>query len=366
MKTTHPGYRLPTIAHTTPRLYAGLRNTTDRIAAYRCGVWFASMLGAPWAQRAAAEMEFNAIQSEGTNTAGGYLVPDEVIDQIVTIRERYGVFRKHARIIPTKSDHTSVPRRVSGLTAYAAAEGAAGTESTAGLSNIGITPKKWIVLTAATKELDEDAISNFGDWLIGEIAYAFAKAEDEAGFVGDGGSTYNGILGLKGALQAGCIQTQGTGNTWGAITITDINNMMAKVIDLDSVRDPAFYCSKAFFHGVLERVAHAAGVECGLIVVNGEVMYHYSGYPVRFTHSMPRSTAVSTICCFFGDLAVTSLLADRRAVTITKSTDAVINGRSLFETDELGIRGTERVDIVNHEVGTASACGSMAALQTGS
>jgi HK97 family phage major capsid protein len=57
-----------------------------------------------------------------------------------------------------------------------------------------------MVLTTVSNELNEDAFVNLADDVAGEIAYAFAKKEDECGFVGDGTSTYGGIEGVASKL----------------------------------------------------------------------------------------------------------------------------------------------------------------------
>ena len=57
------------------------------------------------------------------------------------------------------------------------------------------------MLTKYSNELNEDAVLNIGDDLAGEIAYAFALKEDQCGFLGDGTSTYGGIVGVTTALR---------------------------------------------------------------------------------------------------------------------------------------------------------------------
>jgi HK97 family phage major capsid protein len=49
-------------------------------------------------------------------------------------------------------------------------------------------------------EIAEDAVIAIADWLVGEIAYAFASKEDDCGFNGDGTSTYGGMRGISADL----------------------------------------------------------------------------------------------------------------------------------------------------------------------
>jgi HK97 family phage major capsid protein len=50
---------------------------------------------------------------------------------------------------------------------------------------------------------------------------------------------------------------------------------------------------------------------------------------------------------------------DRRSVSIRRSDERY------FETDQIGVMGTERVDIVVHDIGTASVAGPLVALKMG-
>jgi len=66
---------------------------------------------------------------------------------------------------------------------------------------------------------------------------------------------------------------------------------------------------------------------------------------------MPRTSSTNQICCLFGNLALASRLGDRRHTTIHLSEHAL----NAFEQDEIVIRGTERFDIVVHDVGDCTA-----------
>ena len=62
---------------------------------------------------------------------------------------------------------------------------------------------------------------------------------------------------------------------------------------------------------------------------------------------MPKVSATSQVCCLFGNLRLAARLGDRRITTIQMSEHAL----NAFEQDEVVIRGTERFDIVVHDVG---------------
>jgi HK97 family phage major capsid protein len=355
--------------------FGSLRNAKTAESAYRFGVFAAAVAGNQWAQRQVAKPELfgsdwrtNALQSEGVNTDGGYNVPEEFDPEMIDLREKFGVFRRECRIVPMIRDTKTVGRRVSGLTAFPAAEGVAGTVSTMKMDRVKLTAQKWLILATITKELNEDSAVNEGDRAMGEIAYGFAVTEDNSGFNGDGTGTFSGILGLKNALGASCKVTQGTSNTWATQVLSDINNLMSKLPDFTQVMNPAFYCNKAYYDQVLSRLAMAAGGVTSYEIVNGIVQGRFFGFPVHFVSSMPRASVTTGICLYFGDLGAAAKFGDRRQTRIEMSDSATVGGVSMFETDEIAIKGSERFDIVVHERGTSTAAdagGPMNALITG-
>src|SRR5690606_16201580 len=86
----------------------------------------------------------------------------------------------------------------------------------------------------------------------------------------------------------------------------------------------------------------------------------FLGYSVEVSQVLPTSTATNTIACLFGNLRMAAMLADRRQTSIAFSEH--LN----FAEDELAIRGTERLDIVVHDAGTASAAGPIVGVKTSS
>jgi hypothetical protein len=99
-------------------------------------------------------------------------------------------------VVPMGSDTLNWPRRTGGLTAFFTGENQAVTESQAAWDNVNLTAKKCAVLTRMSTEIEQDAVVAIADWLVGEMAYAFASKEDDCGFNGDGTSTYGGMRGL--------------------------------------------------------------------------------------------------------------------------------------------------------------------------
>lgn len=301
--------------------------------------------------------------SEGVNAAGGYLVPPEFDATLIDLREKYGVFRQNAHLSTMRSDTKTQPRRTSGLTAYFVGEGATITDSTKGWDQVGLTAKKLAVLAFYSSEVDEDSVIELGNDFAKEIAYAFAKKEDECGFIGDGTSTYGRIRGVAAALRAvdvtiGNIKglTVAAGNTFAEFILTDFTTCMGTLPQYADDDNTAWYCHKTFWHTVMERLQLAAGGVTAAEIAAGQRTPRFMGYPVRICQAMPHTDVNSQVACLFGDLDLAALYGDRRQTTIALSTDLK------FDSDQIAIRGTERFDINVHDVGDTTVAGPIVGL----
>src|SRR5258708_1168167 len=76
---------------------------------------------------------------ESIGSTGGYLVPADLANAILDIRDMYGAFRRRARIVPMASDNTMVPRRIGGTSAFFIGEGTTAQETNASLDQISLT-----------------------------------------------------------------------------------------------------------------------------------------------------------------------------------------------------------------------------------
>jgi len=300
------------------------------------------------------------VQTEGTNWNGGVLVLDQFDSDFIRLVEAFGVFRQFARVVPMASDVMVRDRRTGGLTAYAVGEDSAGTESTMTFDQITLTAKKWMVLATMSSELNEDAIISIADQLMTEIAYAFANKEDDAGFNGDGTSTYNGMVGLTNAFvnltstvadRAG--QVVGTGNLWTELVLLDFNKVVGLLPEYADTPNVRWYMHKTFWGQVAQTLAYAAGGNTTTDISAG-MSPTFLGYPVQTSQVLPKVAANDSIVCFLGDLNLAADLGDRRGTTVAFSDVAYVNSKSMFERDSIAVKATTRYDINVHDVGNQS------------
>ena len=328
--------------------------------AYATGQWCLATIGKNERSRNwCREHGIMAAHSEGVNTAGGFLVPDFFESAIIRIVESFGVFRANGYVYPMGSDTTKTPRRSSGFTVYYVGENTAITASDMAFTQVQLVARKPAILTQVSSELNEDEVVGLASLMATEFGYALAVAEDNAGFNGDGTSTYGGIVGLKNALAAGSKSTAATGNTsFATLDLADFHAAKALMPEFVGIQ-PKWYISSQGFAASMEMLQVAAGGNTVSDVASGGKPM-FLGSPVVKSQVLPTTLAaqVSTIVAYYGDLAMATTMGTRRAMRI----DA--DSSYYFNQDAIAVRCTERYDIVVHEPGTASVAGPIVALVT--
>lgn len=350
------------LGFSTPKHFKG---PDAKLDAYKSGQWILAAKGSAKAKQWCHDHGVQILsQNEGTNTAGGYLVNPEMSSVIIDLREQYGVFRRNCQRMPMSSDTLTMNRRVGGLTAYFKAEEAAYTDSSKSWNQVQLAAKKLTALTYWSKELDDDAIISMADDLASEIAYAFALKEDQCGFVGDGTSTYSGILGVVNRLAtgsyAGSVYTAATGHTaYSTLTLADFHGLTG-TLPLYAQPGAKFYCSNVAWANSMERLAYAGGGNTRSDI-GGSMGPTFLGYPVEIVQVMNTTTTAQTSTTgiiLFGNLAQAAVMGTRRELAID------ISDQVAWTTDQIAIKGSQRFDINVHDTGSASAAGPIVALAT--
>lgn len=366
--------RIPASARRTGVLKA-FKGPHAEERAYRAGLWARVMLfkderAAQKAMSLGMGLELRNAMSTTSNADGGFLVPDELSQAIIDLRETYGVFRQNCRVWPMGSDTLMIPRRAGGVTVGALGENPASapSSSTPTFNMVQLVAKKCGGLSILSSEIAEDAVIDLADWIANEWAYAFALFEDQCGFIGDGTSTYLGIRGLMNLLTEANVATYAgavtvataTHNLFSEIDVTDIAKLMAALPQYAKM-NAKFYCSSVFNEMVFGRLKATAGGNT-VQTLQGTTGENYLGYPIVISQVLPAGVGTdydALPMVLFGDLSRSSSLGDRRQVRIFPS------AHRYMELDQIGILATERIDIVNHDLGDGTTAGPIVAL-TGS
>ena len=289
---------------------------------YKGSFWNAMRVKAPMPS------VLNALQ-EGTDSEGGYLVPDEFERTLVEALEEENVFRTLAHVIKTSSGDRKIPVVASKGSASWVDEEGAYQESDDAFSQVSIGAYKLGTMIKVSEELLADSVFDLEAYISKEFARRIGAREEESFFNGDGKGKPLGILAAAGGAEVGVTAASAT-----AITADE-------VIDL-------FYSLKAPYRKNAVWVLNDATVKQirKLKDSTGQYLWQPSlvagtpdtilGRPVKTSAFMPTAAAgAKTI--LFGDLSY-YWIGDRQGVTFKR-----LNER-YADMGQVGFLASKRVD----------------------
>lgn len=153
----------------------------------------------------------------GTDSEGGYLVPDEFERTLVEALEEENIFRSLANVISTSSGDRKIPVVASKGTASWVDEEGAIPESDDSFGQVSIGAYKLATLMKVSEELLNDSVFDLEAYITREFARRVGNKEEEAFFTGDGVGKPTGILAAAGGAQVG-VTAAGT----TAITLDEV------------------------------------------------------------------------------------------------------------------------------------------------
>ena len=337
-------------------------------SAYRCGRWLKASLfrredDLRWCREHGVEAR---ALNEGSNSAGGALVPEEFAARVIRLVEEYGTFPGAAENVNMSRDTMVIPKRVTGTTAYFVGEGSAVTESEPTYTNVNLVAKKLAVGCRMSTEVVEDTagIVNLADAVAQEFSTSLAYKIDICGWLGDGTQgTYGGINGIVNKINDGThtssVHSAASGNTsFETLDIEDFLGAMGK-LPIYARQGAAWYVSPAGYAASIARLKYAAG---GNTVENvgagsGET---FLGYRVNLVHVMNSTLGADSnkVKVLFGNLGLSSIYARRRDFSVR------LFDQVYATTDQLLLQGTMRFDVNHHSLGSNSEAGPVIALKT--
>ena len=154
----------------------------------------------------------NALQI-GTDSEGGYLVPDEYERTLVEALEEENVFRQLAKVIRTSSGDRKIPVVATKGTASWIDEEGAYLESDDSFGQVSIGAYKVGTMIKVSEELLNDSIFDLEAYISREFARRIGAKEEEAFFTGDGSGKPLGVLAATGGAETGVTAASATAIT---------------------------------------------------------------------------------------------------------------------------------------------------------
>ena len=173
---------------------------------YKKNFWNAMRMKAPTAEI------LNALQV-GTDSEGGFLVPDEYERTLIEALEEENIFRRIAKVIQSNSGDKKIPIVASkGSAAWVDEEGSYGeSDDVFGQTSLGAY--KLGTLIKISEELLNDSAFDMEAYISKEFARRIGAKEEEAFFTGDGTGKPTGILAATGGADVGVTTAGGTAIT---------------------------------------------------------------------------------------------------------------------------------------------------------
>jgi len=169
--------------------------------------------------KAAGYEVLNALQV-GTDSEGGYLVPDEFERTLVEALQEENIFRTMAKIIQTASGDRKIPVVASKGTASWVDEEGAIPESDDAFGQVSIGAYKLATMIKVSEELLNDSVFNLESYIAREFARRIGAKEEESFFIGDGTGKPTGIFNSTGGAELGVTAASAT-----AITVDEIMDL---------------------------------------------------------------------------------------------------------------------------------------------
>ena len=149
----------------------------------------------------------------GTDSEGGYLVPDEYERTLVEALEEENVFRQLAKVIRTSSGDRKIPVVATKGTASWIDEEGAYLESDDSFGQVSIGAYKVGTMIKVSEELLNDSVFDLEAYISREFARRIGAKEEEAFFTGDGSGKPLGVLAATGGAETGVTAASATAIT---------------------------------------------------------------------------------------------------------------------------------------------------------
>ena len=159
---------------------------------------------------------YNALQV-GTESEGGYLVPDEYERTLIDKLEEQNIFRSLAHVISTSSGDRKIPVVASKGTAAWIDEEAQYPESDDAFGQVAIGAYKLATMIKVSEELLNDSVFDIAAYIAKEFARRIGAAEEEAFFTGNGTGRPTGILSASTGAEIGVTAASATALTFDEV-----------------------------------------------------------------------------------------------------------------------------------------------------
>jgi len=292
-----------------------------------------------------------------SDVAGGYLVPEPMMAELLYFMEQYGYARRFFRTVNMTSDTLEWAKLGTKPVAawYGELERIDPSDMTFGEG--GLSSAKLAGITSWSREMEEDALVALLPVYIQLMGEAMAQKEDLAAFLGDGTATYGGqrgIFDLTGAGEA-TVYTLPSGKTSSAQVILEYLIAAKNSISKARRRNAKWLLPESVITALVSLKRNNEANNFVLLDPNSDVgIARLLGYPVLDAEGVEDAffptDAAGTVFGAFGDFN-RSIFGVRRGFTVETTREGVLNNAAgavtlnALQQDAVIAKVTERVAI---------------------
>lgn len=276
------------------------------------------------------------------NTLGGFLVPNGVSEELIELKEQYGVARQLAGVTSMPLPKWDVNRFGDDVVVYKTSEGASMTQSDMTFGQVTLLSEEIGALSLQSNRLLRLSAVDIGDAFSRSAMRGFAKFED--------GSYFNGENGFEGlSTKVGANSTKDvTGLTaWSGISLDDLlewTSLLPAYTDQFAPSEIPITCTRPVFQQVFRKYAMAQGGSSMEDQLNaGEL--EFDGHPIILNNSMARTFANNAIAAYIGPFKHVTKFGELEGSMSFDSSD-----HRHFDSNQMAFRGLEEIAINCHNV----------------
>lgn len=270
----------------------------------------------------------NALQV-GTDSEGGFLVPDEFERTLVEALQTENIFRQLARIIYTASGDRKIPVVASKGTASWVDEEGQIPDADDAFGQVTISAFKLATMIKVSEELLNDSFFNLESYIAREFGRRIGTKEEEAFFIGNGTGKPTGIFNATGGATVGVTAASST-----AITVDEIIDLYYAL--KSPYRRSAVFVTNDATVKAIRKLKDGAGQYLWQPSVQAGTPDTILNRPLKTSSYVPTmASGAKTLA--FGDFSY-YWIADRQGRSFQRLNE-------LFAaTGQVGFRATQRVD----------------------
>lgn len=280
--------------------------------------------------------------NETTDSAGGYLVPEEFERTVNRFREGFAQIANASTEVRMSSNVKRLNEIATEPIVAKVSELGTITGTSLVFGEPVLTAEKYAAFVDWSSELEEDDETDIGivNLIAERLARALNKAE-QTSFVSSVVSGSEGILAVSGVTPLSLI----SGTTFSDITWDDLYAMMTALdeVDLEDGANASFLMSSSVFNALRTK----KGTDGHYLVMgmpSKGVAPSIDGHDIILVNQMPKvsDTASATKFVAYADWKRHFFVGRRRGMTLKLLEEATVGSRNLAETDAKALRLTAR------------------------